>query len=59
MPREGLPAIIQGLNEWLPRPTKEKTFLLIRVVRVEEGFSLRRSWKPFIQTLNDNMKALK
>jgi hypothetical protein len=31
VPREGLTVIIQGSNEWLPRPAEGETFLLIRI----------------------------
>jgi undecaprenyl pyrophosphate phosphatase UppP len=36
VPREGLPAIIQGLKEWLPRSAKGETFLPIHVVKMEK-----------------------
>jgi len=35
VPREGLPAIIHNLNEWLPRHAQGDTFLPIHVVRME------------------------
>jgi hypothetical protein len=35
LPKESLPAIIQGLSEWLQRLALGETFLLAHVVRME------------------------
>jgi hypothetical protein len=39
MPREGLPVIICGLNEWFPRLAQGETFFSVHIVRMDLNLS--------------------